>query len=260
MRTLPAALVVLAALAATSCGASHMQARGYLVYTRHLEKPNEGLWLARSDGSNPRLLVRRGFAGAVSPDGRWVAYNACPETPTPCTNEDTPLSLFLIPTSGGKARLLARAAGYPTWSPRSDRIAALRNGRLVSVTLDGDVRVLERSSAIAGWSFSPDGKWIVYSEARQHTKCASNLVVVPAGGGRERVLTRGRDIFPVWGRHAIAFSRYPANCAYRRAIWWIRPDGSGEQRLTAAPPASGAPGRYYGLDPVKWEPLRLRER
>lgn len=246
------AVIVLAALVATSCGASHTQARGYLVYAKHIDRADEGLWIARSDGSRPRLLVRHGFFGAVSPDGRWVAYNTCPQPNGRCGTANRPYALFVIPTSGGKPRLLADAM-YPSWSPRSDRIAALRNGRLVSLTLDGDLRPLARNAGISGWSFSPDGKWIVYAEA-QHTTCRSNLVIVPAGGGDERVLTRGRDIFPVWGKHWIAFSRYPASCAYRRAIWRVRPDGSAEQQLTAPPPASGAVGEYYGIDAVKWGP------
>src|SRR5207247_2648704 len=121
-------------------------------------------------------------------------------------------------TSGGKPRLLARATTYPSWSPQSDRILALRKNKLVSLDLNGNVRVLEQSPATAGWSFSPDGKWVVYAKARQRTKCASDLFIVRASGGQERRLTRGRDTFPVWGRHWIAFSRYPKTCAYARRI------------------------------------------
>jgi Tol biopolymer transport system component len=214
----------------------------------------QALWIARLDGTQRRLLVPQGIFGSLSPDGRWVAYNRCLASRRRCQTGNAPFALFLIGTSGGKPRLLARSTSYPSWSPRSDRLVALRKNALVSVDLDGNLRVLEKNPATAGWSFSPDGTWLVYAKARQHTKCASDLFIVRAGGGEERRLTRGRDIFPVWGRQAIAFSRYPKNCAYARQIWRIRPDGSDAQPITAPPPARFARNGYYGLDPIDWTP------
>jgi hypothetical protein len=167
---------------------------------------------------------------------------------------NAPFALFLVGSSGGKSRLLARNASYPTWSPRSDRIIAVRKNTLVSLDLDGNLRVLEENPATAGWSFSPDGRWVVYAKARQHTKCASDLFIVPASGGKEHRLTRGRDIFPIWGRRWIAFSRYPKNCAFARRIWRIRTDGSSEQPVTAPPPPRLARHGYYGFDPIEWTP------
>jgi hypothetical protein len=247
--------VLLVAASATSCGAERTQPKGgrFLVYTRHLNSSRQAVWIAHVDGTQPRLLVRQGLFGSLSPDGRWVAYNRCLASRERCRTGNVPFALFLIGTSGGgKPRLLARATSYPSWSPRSDRIVALHNNALVSVDLNGSLGVLEKSPATAGWSFSPDGKWIVYAKARQHTKCAGDLFIVRAGGGEERRLTSGRDIFPVWGRHSIAFSRYPKSCAYARRIWQIRPDGGGLQPVTAPPPARLARNGYYGLDPIDW--------
>src|SRR5439155_8413211 len=146
------------------------------------------------------------------------------------------------------------STSYPSWSPRSDRIVALRKNTLVSLDLAGNLRVLERSPATTGWSLSPDGEWLVYAKARQRTKCASDLFIVRASGGEERRLARGRDIFPVWGRRWIAFSRYPKNCAYARRIWRIHSDGSGAERVTGPPPRGYSRGGYYGFDPIKWTP------
>jgi Tol biopolymer transport system component len=250
------AVLLVASAATTSCGGRRAQPPGgrFLVYTRHLNSSRQAVWIARIDGTHPRLLVRSGIFGTLSPDGRWVAYNRCLASRERCQTGNAPFALFLIATTGGKPRLLARSTSYPTWSPRSDRIVALRKNTLVSLDLDGNVRVLERSPATAGWSFSPDGKWVVYSKALQQTKCASDLFIVRAGGGEERRLTRGRDLFPVWGRHWIAFSRYPRNCAYARRIWRIRPDGSGAQPVTPPPPRRYAQNGYYGLDPIDWTP------
>jgi WD40-like Beta Propeller Repeat len=250
------ALVLIAAAAATSCGADRPQPPGgrFLVYTRHLNSSRQAVWIARVDGTHPRLLVRQGLFGALSPDGRWVAYNRCLASQERCQTGNAPFALFLIASSGGKPRLLGRSTSYPSWSPGSDHIVALRKNRLVSLDLDGNLRMLEESPAIAGWSFSPDGNWLVYSKARQHTKCASDLFIVRASGGDERRLTRGRDIFPVWGRRWIAFSRYPRSCAYARRIWRIHPDGSGVDPVTGPPPPGYSQGGYYGFDPIEWTP------
>jgi len=257
MRLALLAVLVLAAAASASCAQQQEQPPGsrFLVYTRHLNSNRQALWIARVDGTQPRPLVPQGIFGAVSPDGRWVAYDKCLASRKRCQTGNAPVALFLVATSGGKPRTLARATSYPSWSPRSDRIVAVRKNALVSLDLNGRLHVVERSPATAGWSFSPDGSWIVYAKARQHTKCASDLFVVRASGGEERRLTRGRDIFPVWGRHWIAFSRYPKTCAYARRIWRIRPDGTQPQPITGRPPSgSYTQGAYYGFDPIEWTP------
>jgi Tol biopolymer transport system component len=248
-------VLLVATAIASSCGAGlpHPPGGRFLVYTRDLSSSKQAVWIARTDGTHRRLLVR-GIFGALSPDGRWVAYNRCLASFERCQRGNAPFALFLIGTSGGKSRLLARATSYPSWSPHSDRILALRKNTLVSLDLDGNLRVLEKSPATAGWGFSPDGRWVVYAKARQHTKCASDLFIVRASGGEERRLTRGRDIFPVWGRRWIAFSRYPKSCAFARRIWRVHPDGSSEQPVTAPPPPRLANNGYYGLDPIEWTP------
>ena len=250
------AIVAIAAVA-TSWGADRSEPPGgrFLVYARHLNSNRQAIWITQLDGTHRRLLVRQGIFGALSPDGRWVAYNRCLASREKCQTGNAPFALFLIATSGGKPRLLARSTSSPGWSPRSDRIVALRKNTLVSLDLDGNSSVLEQSPATAGWSFSPDGNWLVYAKARPHTKCDSDLFIVRVSGGEERRLTRGRDIFPVWGRNWIAFSRYPKTCAYARRIWRIRPDGSEAQPVTGTPPSgSYAQGAYYGFDPIEWAP------
>jgi Tol biopolymer transport system component len=248
-------ILLVSAAIASSCGAddAHQPGGRFLVYTRNLNRSSQAVWIARTDGTHPRLLVR-GLFGALSPDGRWVAYARCLVPFERCQMGNAPFALFLIGSSGGKSRLLARNTSYPNWSPRSDRIVAVRKNALVSLDLDGNLSVLEENPATAGWSFSPDGKWVVYAKARKNTKCASDLFIVRASGGEKHRLTGGRDIFPIWGRRWIAFSRYPQNCAFARRIWRIRRDGSGEQPVTAAPPPRLASQGYYGFDPIEWTP------
>src|SRR5437764_2084265 len=129
------ALLLLAfAALASSCGADSRRPPGgkFLVYTRHLNANAQAVWIARLDGTHPRLLVRQGLFGAISPDGRWIAYDKCLAPRERCQTGNAPFALFLIPTSGGKARLLARSTTYPSWSPKSDRIVGLRRHLLVS--------------------------------------------------------------------------------------------------------------------------------
>jgi Tol biopolymer transport system component len=251
--------LLLVAAVGVSCGGHRAQppAGPYLVYTRHHTRGAEdvwSMWIARVDGTHPRLLVRNGLFGALSPDGRWVAFNRCLGTRAACQMSTDPFGLFVVGTAGGKPRLLSRSTLYPAWSPRSDRIVAYRRGALVSLDLDSHVRVPEEEPAGPGWSFSPDGKWVVYAEARQHTKCGSDLVVVGVDGEKERRLTRARDAFPVWAPHWIAFSRYPKSCASARRIWRVRPDGSGPRPVTPPPAPQYARNGYYGFDPVEWAP------
>ena len=115
------AFVLIVAAMASACGAERAQPTGgkFLVYTRHLNSDAQALWIARLDGTHARLLVRNGLFGAVSPDGRWVAYSKCLAARDQCETGNAPFALFLIATSGGKARLLAHSATYPSWSPRS---------------------------------------------------------------------------------------------------------------------------------------------
>jgi Tol biopolymer transport system component len=250
------AVLLGAAMVGASCGGERAQpppGGRFLVFTRHLNTGRQAVWIARIDGTHGRLLAGHGVFGALSPDGRWVAYNKCLAARERCRTGDAPFALFLIASLGGKPRLLARSTSHPSWSPRSDRIVALRENRLVSLDLDGKTRVLERNPG-GGWSFSPDGRWIVYAKARRGRRCASDLFIVRATGGGERRLTRGRDILPVWGRRWIAFSRYPRSCAYARRIWRIHPDGSGAQPVTGPPPPGSSRGGYYGFNPIEWTP------
>jgi Tol biopolymer transport system component len=249
-----AAVVLGVAAVAASCGDERTgpTAGRFLVYTRNLNGPEPAVWIARVDGTHRRRLVRNAVYGALSPDGRWVAFGRCLASRDRCQTGNAPFALFLVATSGGKPRLLARAATYPSWSPTSDRIVAQRRNELVRLDLDGRLRVLDEKPGTLGWSFSPDGKSVVYARSRPHTRCASDLFVVAADGGEERVLTRGRDIFPVWGRHWVAFSRFPKSCAYARSIWRVRPDGSDVRPVTGPLPPRLARSGYYGFDPIAW--------
>lgn len=242
------ALLLLAAAFLSGCGHGSKRS-SYLLYAS-----DNALWLAHVDGTHPRLLVSNAIDGLLSPDGRWVLFDRCLASKRACESGPAPSAVFLIPSSGGKSRLLARSIEYAVWSPRSDRIAAVQDEHaLVSLDLTGKVTVLDRGDTAPG-DFSPDGSRLVYAKRRPHTKCGSDLMLVRLADGQRRTLTRGRDLEPVWGTHWIAFARETPHCAFATRIWRIHPDGGGLQAVTGAPPAADHWGRIYGFYPVRWKP------
>ncbi len=89
----------------------------------------------------------------------------------------------------GELRRIAAGAN-PSWSPRGDRIAAVRRGWVVSIDVhNGHVARVARGNAPA---FSPDGRWIAFV-ALDH-----RLMVVPARGGRARVVGHIRAVSVDW--------------------------------------------------------------
>ena len=68
-----------------------------------------------------------------------------------------------------------------TFSPDGKKIYFLRAGRLWSMNLDGsEQKEVVSLSMITEYSWSPDGKWIVYS--RRDGSFASELFIIPAAG------------------------------------------------------------------------------
>ncbi len=148
--------------------------------------------------------------------------------PTPNVRDpdvSPPQEVFLAPASGGDARPLTSLGLRPTglqW--RRDGSALLfsadstyRNERVYgrtdawTVTTDGQVRRLTRNDdyGYSGAQYSPDGRWVlctrrlstdvVIARKLDHGG-ATDLVLIPADGGEERVLTADWDYLPANAR------------------------------------------------------------
>ena len=238
-------LLALAPIVATSaCGQKQPHAARYLAYAKDVMGGRPTIWLAHPDGTHARPLAADGVNPAVSPDGRWVAFNGCIGAPDLC--------LRLVSTAGGRPRLLAHksSAQQLGWSPTSDRIVATRGDSLAAFSLDGRVTTLVRRLA-GDWSISPNGQR-VYTPPRRHTICGTELVTVGIDGRNRRVIAQGRDTRPVWGPAGIAFSRYPPNCRAGRRIWRISADGRGARPIMPPFPKRLLHRDYQGFDPVAW--------
>jgi Tol biopolymer transport system component len=200
------ALILAAVLSgATACGSaaslrSAVPLRNVLVYSRPsaltyaaADKPYT-IWRARLDGSHAQQLGVGDYP-AVSPDGRWVAFERGP-------------SLLVMPTAGGATVKVYALGGKdgglfraPTWSPDSRRFVFDDNrGLVVLDPFSRQARPLpERAEDFA---FSPDSRKIAYDKG-------GDLYVIPARGGTPVRLTFDhRSTFPVWGKPGIAFFRY----------------------------------------------------
>jgi dipeptidyl aminopeptidase/acylaminoacyl peptidase len=221
-----------------------------IVYMNFLPGPNE-VWVAHVDGSGRRRLAA-GSRPAISPDGRWVAFEGGREAtfePRFCKD------LKLVPTAGGRPRVLLRAARSPGWSPDSKRVGALQDldeqrRALVVIEIEtGKATTVARGPIDV--SFSPRGNEIAYSRGEVFGKV--DVYVSDADGGNERRVTDdSSSAYPVWGPREIAFARIvPYRGWGAHEIWVVRPDGSGRRLLTRTPRALLDQG-IVGLVPVAW--------
>jgi tricorn protease len=76
-----------------------------------------------------------------------------------------------------------------SFSPDGKRVAFLRAGKLWTMNPDGsDAKVLVNEVQVFDYEWSPDSKYIVY--ARRDGYFASDLYIIPAGGGEAKNVTR----------------------------------------------------------------------
>lgn len=111
-----------------------------------------------------------------------------------------------------------------------------------------------------GWTFSPDGKQIVF--ARTHEQGSENfghgkidLFVTDVDGGTDpkQITDTGDSSYPVWGPKSIAFAKFIApRWLGRHEIWQVQPDGSGLETITGPLPERFLGPGFTGLMPIDW--------
>jgi len=257
------AVLFLVALIAVGCGSSNDAAapgpiKRHLVYERLVGE--KGVWIADTDGGNPRLLVPRGHSPVISPDGSSVAYVG------DCDAEDVCHGTYVISTAGGKPRRISSdtAVSRPfIWSPDSKRLVVTRGPTpfdedLVSINVSDGTESRLAKGRFYGASFSPDAKEIVYSKATSVTARSSegafDLFVVGSDGGAPKQITdTGDGAAPVWGPKSIAFAKLVPDRGWgRNEIWQVQPDGSGRRTITGPLPKELRGQGFTGLMPVDW--------
>jgi Tol biopolymer transport system component len=148
------------------------------------------LYRLNADGSHPQQVTPADAAAedpAVSPEGKRLALVRTPDVYA--------TDLYLADIDGTSLKALTDdelVEADPSWSPNEREIAFVRGydldfqSDLYVIRRDGThLRRLTRGSDLEQTpSWSPDGKWIAY-------EAFPNVYVLPARGGKRRVLTRG---------------------------------------------------------------------
>ncbi|MDP6779364.1 MAG: S9 family peptidase [Candidatus Latescibacteria bacterium] len=143
-----------------------------------------------------------------SPDGRRIAYAY---GPSPSANDLWTSDIAIVPSTGGRRRVLVRRLGFdgaPRWSPDGRWIAFSSQGgmddplapnRLWLVSpRGGEPRELmpREQDFCGGHTWSPDGRFLYYGVGR-----GTSLQIhrISAVSGRVRVLTSGGDVVSDFG-------------------------------------------------------------
>jgi dipeptidyl aminopeptidase/acylaminoacyl peptidase len=170
-----------------------------------------------------------------------------------------PQELFLTPNDGGAERQLTRLAFRPTdvaWNRDGTRLvftadSTYRDERtygsiqVYSVSLDGTVRRLttDRDYDHTAARYSPDGRWILYTrqlstDAVIRRKLdhggATDLAVIPADGGAERLLTATWDYLPtspVWTPDG-KYVYFTGGVGGANHVFRVSPDGGPVEQVT----------------------------
>src|SRR5262249_42813656 len=107
--------------------------------------------------------------------------------------------IWLVPSLGGQARLLARDGNYPTWHPRGTKVLYVsgpENHRaLMEVTTDSGAPKVVLPTTSSTWEiiralYSPRGRWITFENYER------KIFIMPAEGGQPRQLLDG--VSHVW--------------------------------------------------------------
>jgi Tol biopolymer transport system component len=226
MKLLAATLLVSAAVAvgaATAAAPPVARAPGLVVAL--------GGWI-HVDGER----VARGDQPRWSPDRRRIAFVRSG-------------SVYVVRADGLHARRLpSSGASSPSWSPDGGRIVFTGARDVFAVMVaTGKLKRLTRTKQ--PWrgnhtpAYSPDGKTVAFS--RSTDAFNNDIFLVRADGTKLRRLTRthgsesrfGEEHGPAWspdGRTIVFVSNRDGNWE----LYAIRPDGSGERRLTLTPGAT----------------------
>ncbi len=200
-------------------GAAWNATTGEIVFSAARE-PHDEIYVIDAEGSPARPITHRAermaYEPSWSPDGAWIVFEAHP------LDEEAHGVITLAPRDGnGPYRTLTDERDdcrQPNWSPSGEWIVfqcfAAGHWDLWITHPDGSGRhpITTGPGDKTDASFSPDGRWVVYSGDADELEYA-NLFIVPLSGGRAERLTfySGYDGAPAWSPDGawVAFESAP---------------------------------------------------
>lgn len=198
---------------------------------------------------------------AWSPDGQYIAFRRL--EPGFGMRKDAKAAVILVPPLGGAERVLVEGdIRYVGWTADSREVAVsvLVSGEemntsrhaveLISVETGARRRLTNPpagSRGDLGFSFSPDGKWVALM--RWAASPATDVLVMPFGGGPERPLFRENGVWTNWvvwhpDSRQLILSSSPDG---RRRLWRLDSrTASKPEPLAGIEPDAAAPAVFHG--------------
>jgi Tol biopolymer transport system component len=192
---------------------------------------NDGIYLANSDGTNPRKILGESNAKylAWSNDGKWIAFAS-----QPSLKENSPVNIDAIKVDGSGRRTIVIGGTQPAWSPDDTQIvfSTCRGSdcgifKASSAGGDAGTKVIGELGSCPAWS--PSGNKIVYQADADGVK---QLFVVNADGTGKKQLTSGTvpHVGAQWSRDgATIFYRSPEGGSW--GIWRMNADGTNPKKI-----------------------------
>ncbi len=188
-------------------------------------EPQDEIYMIAADGkpgSETQITNRKNhvaYEPSFSPDGKWIVFES---HPLDQEGNGVIIKCRIVESGSGSDKVGLKTDGLekgyialsdlkgdcrqPVWSPTGEQILyqKLTDGRwdLWLVNADGTenrIATTGQGSKTDG-SFSPDGKWIVYSSDGQGELKFANIYVSPVSGGKPIRITEfdGYDGAPTW--------------------------------------------------------------